>query len=58
MGARGWSDGDIKYRKVPGTRNPADLMTKVLGYATIEKHMAKIAQEPRKGAAKESLVLA
>ena len=50
--------GDLKYRKVLGTENPADLMTKVLCYATIEKHMMKLGQESREGIAEMSLAAA
>ena len=50
--------GLVKYRKVLGTNNPADLMTKVLSYTVIERHMAFIAQETRQGKAKLGLEVA
>ena len=48
-------EGLLKYSKVLGTQNPADLMTKVLSYTVIEKHMTYISQETRAGVAEAGL---
>ena len=50
-------EGHLKYTKVLGTQNPADLMTKVLSYTVIDKHMMYIAQETRTGAAEAGLIV-
>ena len=51
-------EGHLKYTKVLGTQNPADLMTKVLSYTVIDKHLTYIAQETRTGAAEVGLISA
>ena len=50
-------EGCLKYSKVLGTLNPADLMTKVLSYTVIDKHMRYIGQESRTGVAEAGLVV-
>ena len=47
--------GELKYKKVLGTSNPADLMTKYLAEKDIEKYMNIINQEYRKGRAETAL---
>ena len=50
--------GELTYMKVPGTDNPADLMTKVLSAWVIVKHMEKLEQVRYEGLAKEALKMA
>ena len=45
----------VTYRKVLGTDNPADLMTKYLTREVIVSHMAKLGQEIREGGAEKGL---
>ena len=45
----------VTYRKVLGTENPADLMTKYLSRDVINGHMAKLGQEVREGRADKGL---
>ena len=46
---------EVRYHKVPGANNPADLMTKSLSRSVIGKHMSFVAQEVRSGRAEEAL---
>ena len=48
-------EGEIRIEKVLGTENPADLMTKYLPAAKIQKYMEKLSQESRGGRAEKSL---
>ena len=45
----------VTYRKVLGTYNPADLMTKYLTRDVIVSHMTKLGQEIREGRAEKGL---
>ena len=45
----------VTYRKVLGTENPADLMTKYLSRDVITGHMTKLGQEVREGRADKGL---
>ena len=45
----------VTYRKVLGTENPADLMTKYLSRDIINGHMSKLGQEVREGRADKGL---
>ena len=45
----------VTYRKVLGTENPADLMTKYLGRDVLNGHMSKLGQEVREGRAEKGL---
>ena len=45
----------VEYRKVPGTDNPADLMTKYPTRYTIDKHMNAMVQVVRDGRAPKGL---
>ena len=45
----------VTYRKVLGTENPADLMTKYLTRDVIVTHMTKLGQEIREGRAEKGL---
>ena len=47
--------GELRYRKVKGTENPADLMTKALTGPEIQKYMAKISLQGMRGRADMSL---
>ena len=47
--------GKLRYRKVKGTENPADLMTKALTGIEIQKYMTKINLQGMKGRADMSL---
>ena len=47
--------GELRYRKVKGTENPADLMTKALTGIEIQKYMTKINLQGMKGRADMSL---
>ena len=49
--------GELKYQKVLGTLNPADVMTKYLGQKEIEKYMGMLNQEYRSGRADGALDL-
>ena len=48
-------EGEIRYRKVKGTENPADAMTKALAQADIEKYMKMIGQHAAQGRAEKGL---
>ena len=45
----------VTYRKVLGTENPADLMTKSLSRDMINGHMSRLGQEVREGRAEKGL---
>ena len=47
--------GELRYRQVKGTENPADLMTKALTGVEIQKYMTKINLQGMKGRADMSL---
>jgi len=47
--------GELRYRKVKGTENPADLMTKALTGAEIKKYMERINLTGMRGRAEKSL---
>ena len=47
--------GELRYRKVRGTDNPADLMTKALTGMEIKKYMEKINLTGMQGRAEKSL---
>ncbi len=49
--------GEVHYRKVLGTRNPADLFTKGLTEKMIDTHMSTINQMKGDGRAESSLRL-
>ena len=49
--------GDLRYSKVLGTLDPADLLTKGLGTRLLEQHRAKVGQEVREGRATEGLCI-
>ena len=48
-------EGEIEVKKVLGTANPADAMTKHLAGPRIAEHMASMSQEYRTGRAQMSL---
>ena len=48
-------EGEIRYRKVKGTENPADAMTKALVQADIEKYMNMISLHAAEGRADKGL---
>ena len=48
-------EGEIRYKKVKGTENPADAMTKALAQAEIEKYMIMISQHAAEGRAEKGL---
>jgi hypothetical protein len=50
-------DGDSQYTKVIGTDNPADLMTKHVPYAILEKMTNILGQRFKEGRAEHSLRL-
>ena len=50
--------GEIKYEKVKGEKNPADLMTKGVTQKVMRTHMEFIKQEFREGRAATGLKLA
>ena len=44
----------VKFEKVAGSENPADLMTKATDLKTQEKHLAELRLEEQEGRAKKS----
>jgi len=50
--------GELKYQKVKGTDNPADLMTKALTHLEINRYLVKIGIEIKKGRAEKGLQMA
>jgi hypothetical protein len=48
-------EGRLAYKKVLGTKNPSDLLTKGLGATAIMQHTARVSQERRPGRAEVSL---
>ncbi len=48
-------EGELDVRKVKGTENPADMMTKNLPEGSIGRYMEALGQEHHGGRAKESL---
>ena len=50
--------GEIKYKKVGGLANPADLGTKHLGEKKMEGYMLEVGQKALDGRAKGSLKIA
>ena len=49
--------GELKYNKVRGTENPADLMTKNLAGAVVQKYMKAMGFTKEEGRAEKSLEL-
>ena len=47
--------GDLEVRKVPGTNNPADQLTKYLGGGEVDKGLRMLGMEERDGRAQESI---
>ena len=47
--------GELQYKKVLGTDNPADLLTKYLTQSVTKRHTEKVQQRPREGRAAEAL---
>ena len=50
-------NGELVYKKIKGTSNPADLMTKALVGEDIRRYMLVAGQEVRDGRADKSLQL-
>ena len=50
-------DQEVDFKKVPGTHNPADMLTKHLRSSLLEEHGAKAGLEFREGRAHSSLEL-
>ncbi|MDA8582757.1 reverse transcriptase domain-containing protein [bacterium] len=50
-------EGDLKFEKILGTENPADLMTKLVAPTLRRKHCEKMGLESKDGRANESLNL-
>ena len=48
-------DGDLRYRKVKGTQNPADMITKYLNNSEITKYLVMVGIDARTGRADSSL---
>ena len=48
-------EGELRYKKVKGTENPADAMTKALVQADIERYMTMISLQVAKGRAEMGL---
>ena len=48
----------MRYRKVKGTENPADAMTKALTQSEMDKYMEMISQQAAEGRADKSLQVA
>ena len=48
-------DGDLRYRKVKGTQNPADMITKFLSSIEISRYLVMVGLDPRTGRADSSL---
>ena len=51
-------DGELRYRKVKGTENPADAMTKALTQAEMDKYMRMVSQQAEGGRAAKGLHIA
>ena len=51
-------EGELKYKKVKGTSNPADAMTKPLTHPEMNKYMIMISQHQREGRADKGLQMA
>ena len=50
-------DGELKYEKVLGTKNPADMMTKHIKAADIEVQLERMGMRTEEGRAREGLKL-
>ncbi len=48
---------ELRYRKVKGTENPADILTKSLPSTTIHKYLQEVGIDTRTGRAESSLEL-
>ena len=48
-------DGDLRYRKVKGTQNPADMITKYLASSEVNKYLEILGIDTRTGRADSSL---
>ena len=57
MGSREAETGELVYKKIKGTSNPADLMTKALVGEDIRRYMLVAGQAVRDGRADKSLYL-
>ena len=58
MGTRKQEQGELRYRKVKGTENPADALTKAMARGEMEKYLDSLAMEPRIGRADKGLQMA
>ena len=47
--------GELRYEKIKGTANPADLMTKLVNPSLREQHMQRMSLQKKAGRAEESL---
>ena len=47
--------GEMVYKKIEGSKNPPDLMTKYVNQQTAAKHMKTMSQEARQGRAEGGL---
>ena len=50
--------GELRYRKVKGTENPADALTKAMTRGEMEKYLDMLATETRTGRADKGLQMA
>ena len=50
-------DKELMYKKVSGTQNPADLMTKAVPSSEIDKHLQSLGQRHLEGRAEKSLMI-
>ena len=50
-------EGDIDVKKIDGEQNPADLLTKNVNVAKVERHIQIINEEFREGRAEVSIEL-
>ena len=48
-------DGKVKYKKVAGSENPADLMTKHMNANSMQKHLKTMGMQIEEGRAKTGL---
>ena len=53
-----WEDGELAYRKVKGTDNPADAMTKSLTKTEMDRYMAMLSKVVRDGRTDKMLQMA
>ena len=50
--------GELRYRKIKGTENPADALTKAMTRGEMEKYLDMLAMETRTGRAEKGLQMA